>query len=65
MGRRRAAAGVVSFMAGPPPFGDALVTLDGWQDPPHNRWAFQHLSELVPTARIRRGPGARELPPTR
>ena len=55
---------MVGLMAGAPPFGsDRLVTLDRWQDPPGNRWAFQHVRELIPTARIRRGPGpARELP---
>ncbi len=48
-------------MSGPPPFGDGLVTLGNWQDPPHNRWAFQHVRELVPTARIPRAPDASEL----
>jgi CubicO group peptidase (beta-lactamase class C family) len=64
VGRGRPAAGAVRFMAGPPPFGDGLVTLAGWQDPPQNRWAFQHVRELVPTAGIRRGPTVRELPTT-
>ncbi|MGX5697302.1 serine hydrolase domain-containing protein [Agromyces soli] len=27
-------------------------TLETWQDAPHNRWAFAHVSELVPTAPI-------------
>ncbi len=45
-------------MAGSPPFGpDGLVTLADWQDPPGNRWAFQHVRELIPTAAIRRGTG--------
>lgn len=45
-------------MHGAPPFAPgSLVTLDGWQDPPANRWAFQHVRELIPTARIRRGRG--------
>jgi hypothetical protein len=45
-------------MQGAPPFADGrLVTLDGWQDPPGNRWAFQHIRELIPTARISRGSG--------
>jgi len=45
-------------MSGAPPFAPgSLVTLDGWQDPPGNRWAFQHVRELIPTARIRRGDG--------
>jgi len=39
------------------------VTLANWQDPPHNRWAFQHVRELIPTARISRGLGhPRRLP---
>lgn len=34
-------------------------TLGTWQDPPHNRWAFSHLGELVPTAAVsRRSPAA-------
>ena len=31
------------------------VTLANWQDPPFNRWAFQHIRELIPTAKIARG----------
>jgi CubicO group peptidase (beta-lactamase class C family) len=43
-------------MSGPPPFpADSLVTLANWQEPPFNRWAFQHVRDLIPTARIRRG----------
>jgi hypothetical protein len=39
------------------------VTLANWQEPPFNRWAFQHVRELIPTARISRGDGpARPLP---
>jgi CubicO group peptidase (beta-lactamase class C family) len=33
------------------------VTLENWQCPPHLRWAYQHVRELVPTARITRGDG--------
>jgi len=45
-------------MAGAPPFGpESLVTLGNWQRAPFNRWAFQHISELIPTARIARGEG--------
>ena len=45
-------------MAGAPPFpAERLVTLANWQDPPFNRWAFQHVRELIPTARIRCGAG--------
>jgi CubicO group peptidase (beta-lactamase class C family) len=51
-------------MAGVPPFPAAsLVTLGNWQDPPFNRWAFQHIRELIPTARISRGADSpRRLP---
>jgi CubicO group peptidase (beta-lactamase class C family) len=46
------------LMAGAPPFAPgSLVTLANWQDPPFNRWAFQHVRELIPTARIPRGDG--------
>ena len=46
------------LMAGAPPFGPhSQVTLANWQDPPFNRWAFQHVRELIPTARIPRGTG--------
>ena len=46
-------------MSGVPPFPAASqVTLANWQEPPFNRWAFQHIRELIPTARISRGHGA-------
>ena len=42
---------------------DAAVTLANWQEPPFNRWAFQHVDALIPTARISAGPGpAGDLP---
>lgn len=45
-------------MAGAPPFTrETLVTLENWQQSPFNRWAFQHVRELIPTARIPRGDG--------
>ena len=40
-----------------PPTEDGLVTLANWRTPPFNRWSFQHVSELVPTAPIWRGTG--------
>jgi CubicO group peptidase (beta-lactamase class C family) len=50
-------------MAGPPPFAaGSQVTLANWQDPPFNRWSFQHVRELIPTARIRSGRQVRRLP---
>lgn len=30
------------------------LTLDTWQDAPHNRWAFSHVEQLVPTMPIAR-----------
>jgi CubicO group peptidase (beta-lactamase class C family) len=48
----------LGLMAGAPPIpAERLVTLDNWQDPPFNRWGFQHIRDLIPTARIRRGDG--------
>ena len=46
--------------------GDAVtdpITIANWQDPPYNRWAYLHVDELLPTARIARGDGpVSELP---
>ena len=51
------------LMAGAPPFGpERQVTLGNWQDPPFNRWSFQHVRELIPTARIARSGKPRRLP---
>ena len=36
---------------------DELVTLANWRQAPFNRWSFQHVGQLVPTARIDRGDG--------
>ena len=44
------------LMSGFPPPAESRVTLANWQDPPYNRWSFQHLRELIPTQRISRGP---------
>jgi CubicO group peptidase (beta-lactamase class C family) len=47
-----------ALMTGAPPFPEqSRVTLANWQEPPFNRWAFQHIRELIPTARITRGEG--------
>jgi CubicO group peptidase (beta-lactamase class C family) len=43
---------------------DGLVTLANWQRAPANRWAYQHMGQLIPSARIGRGDGPiLELPP--
>jgi len=46
------------LMTGFAPPAEARVTLANWQDPPYNRWSFQHVRELIPTQRISRGLGA-------
>src|SRR3954447_22859548 len=33
------------------------VTLDNWQNHPGNRWAFQHVDDLMTTASVSRGTG--------
>jgi len=56
-------AGPSELMAGAPPWPeDRRVTLANWQDPPWNRWSFQHVRELIPTARIRRAEVPSPLP---
>ena len=45
-----------TMMQGFPPAPGALVTLANWRTAPFNRWAFQHVRELVPTAEIRHNP---------
>ena len=53
----------IGLMVGNPPPADRLVTLSNWQDPPWNRWSFQHVGQLIPSARISRGDGpVLELP---
>ena len=42
-------------MEGFPPARESLVNLENWQEPPFNRWSFQHLREVIPTQRIARG----------
>jgi CubicO group peptidase (beta-lactamase class C family) len=42
--------------------GPARATLANWQDPPFSAWAFQHVRELIPTARIARADGPAPLP---
>jgi len=45
----------LGLMRGFPPPEDKLVTAANFQDAPYNRWAFQHISNLLPTALISRG----------
>lgn len=50
------------IMQGSPPPPEMRVPLIDWDRAPWNRWSFQHVRELVPTARIRRGDAATALP---
>ena len=45
-------------MIGFPPALADRWSLTNWQNAPHNRWSFQHLREVVPTARVGRGSAA-------
>ena len=60
--KRPATAAELGLMVGDPPAPGALVTLANWQDPPFNRWAFQHVRDLIPTARVARGDRVWRLP---
>ena len=48
---------VTGLMTGFPVPPEKQVDLVNWLDSPSNRWAFQHVSELLPTAQISRGSG--------
>lgn len=45
-----------AIMAGAPP--QLIVPRQLWDQPPWNRWSFQHVRELLPTAEVWRGTGA-------
>ena len=45
-------------MRGFPPAPDEQVTLENWRKSPFNRWGFQHVRELVPSADIPNDPAA-------
>ncbi len=49
------------LMRGAPPPADRQVTLANWRLPPFNRWGFQNVRQILPTAPISRG-GAAALP---
>lgn len=51
------------LLPGEPLRRDASTTVENWQQAPHNRWAFWHLRELLPTQTVSRGTGpVRGLP---
>jgi len=45
-------------MHGFPPPAEKQVTLVNWQQAPFNRWAFQHVRELVPSVEISNNPSS-------
>jgi CubicO group peptidase (beta-lactamase class C family) len=47
---------MMQLMQGFPPAPEAQVTLENWRNPPFNRWAFQHVRELLPSADIANDP---------
>ena len=50
------------IMAGTPPPHQMRVPMIDWDRAPWNRWAFQHVREILPTAAIRRAERASALP---
>ena len=56
-GQRPPAAQDLGLMRADRANGLGLVTLENWETAPWNRWSFQHISEIIPSARISRGEG--------
>ncbi|MEE8311800.1 MAG: serine hydrolase, partial [Candidatus Binatia bacterium] len=54
-------AAELGLMHGFPPPPDKLITLANWQGAPFMRWSLQHVSEIIPTARIKRSNGVAQL----
>ena len=48
-------AAEMGIMQGSPP--KRLIDMSKWDKGPYNLWAFQHISEIIPTANISRGSG--------
>ncbi len=48
-------AAEIGIMQGSPP--KQLIDMSKWDKGPDNLWAFQHISEIIPTANISRGSG--------
>ena len=49
------------IMRGSPP--ELRLPLTEWDRPPWNRWSFQHVREILPTAEVWRGSGAQSVFP--
>ena len=41
---------------------DLAVSAENWQSPPYNRWAYWHVSDILPTQPIAAGGAVRPLP---
>ena len=52
----------MGIMQGFPPPPGKRVTLENWDRPPCNRWAFQHVRETLPTVAVPRGGSVWTLP---
>src|SRR3984957_12820220 len=39
-----------------PPSGPGKADRSNWRSPPHSRWAFRHIDEIIPTAPIENDP---------
>lgn len=48
-------AAEMDIMQGSPP--SRMIDIARWDKGPDNRWAFQHISEIIPVAMISRGSG--------
>ena len=47
----------MGIMQGLPSPHGSRITLDNWDRPPFNRWAFQHVREILPTTVVAKGTG--------
>lgn len=47
-----------AVMQGFPPRPEARITHENWDRPPHNRWAFSNIRQVLPTRAVPRGEGA-------
>ena len=45
-----------ALMKGFPPPAELQVTLANWRRAPFNKWSFQHVREIIPTADIPNDP---------
>jgi CubicO group peptidase (beta-lactamase class C family) len=54
---RPATARQLGIMQGFPPPPESRPTLENWDQPPFNRWSFQHVRSLIPTVEVYRGKG--------